>query len=96
MSPRETEPIERTGAVAKHLVRVTQEPVVVHEVDDTELLDLARQGILHSFERTDAAASVLDEVSDLPRTKWKAPERGADIVTPPPAVTESPSGEKGA
>lgn len=73
-----------------HLVRVTQEPSVVREVDDAELLDLSRQGLLHSYEHTEAAAEVLDGVTKTPG-RWKAAERGDDVVTAPPAITDPPA-----
>lgn len=38
---------------AKHAVRVTQEPRVVRKVDDAELLDLSRQGLIYSSESGD-------------------------------------------
>jgi len=82
--------------VGKHLARATQEPGVVREIDDAELLDLARQGLLYSYEHTDAAAAVLDGTVKTPG-KWKSPDRGDDIVTPPAAVTDPPASadEKG-
>lgn len=72
-----------------HKLRVTIEPGVVREVDDAELVDLARQGLIHSYEHTDEAAAVLDRFDLKPKVKsWKAPEKGDDIVTAPPATTE--------
>lgn len=82
--------------MGKHLARATQEPGVVREIDDAELLDLARQGLLYSYERTDAAAAVLGGTVKTPG-KWKSPDKGDEIVTPPPGVTEPPASadEKG-
>jgi hypothetical protein len=45
-----------------HKVTVTQEPGVVREVDDTELMDLDRQGLIYS-----------SESGEYGRAKWKAP-----------------------
>lgn len=82
-----------------HKLRVTIEPAVVREVDDAELIDLARQGLIHSYEHTDEAAAVLDQYDIKPKVKsWKAPEKGAEIVTAPPALTDpsgAQPGEKG-
>lgn len=82
-----------------HKLRVTIEPAVVREVDDAELIDLARQGLIYSYEHTDEAAAVLDAHNIKPKVKtWKAPEKGADIVTAPPALTDpagAQPGEKG-
>lgn len=73
--------------MTKHLVRATQEPGVVREVDDAELLDLHRSGILHSYEHTDAAAAVLGGTVKTPG-KWKSPDKGDEIVEPPPTMTD--------
>lgn len=89
MTPR-TEPIERTGAVT-HKLRVTMEPGVVREVDDAELLDLARQGLIHSYEHTPEAAVVLEGLS-LPVERWKGPKKGEEIVTPPAPLTDPAPG----
>ena len=78
--------------MGKHLVRVTQEPGVVREVDDAELLDLARQGILHSFERTEEAKAVLAD-TPTPSERWKPAPKGAEIVEAPPAMTD-PAGSQ--
>jgi hypothetical protein len=89
VTPRETLN-ERIGAVGKHLVRVTQEPGVVREVDDAELVDLARQGLIHSYNHTDETKSLLD--GDVKTVgKWRAAERGDDVVTAPPAITDPPA-----
>lgn len=49
MTPRET--IKKgSGAMAKTKVRTTIEPGVVLSVDDSELLDLERQGLVKSYE----------------------------------------------
>lgn len=72
-----------------HKVRATIEPSVVREVGDAELVDLARQGLLHSYEHTDAAGAVLDDHALAPKVKaWKSPEKGDDVVTPPPGMTD--------
>lgn len=72
-----------------HKLRVTPEPTVVREVDDAELVDLARQGLIHSYEHTDAAATVLDTFDLRPSVaKWRDAGRGEEIVTPPPGVTD--------
>lgn len=60
----------------------------MREVDDAELLDLHRQGILHSYDHTDEASAVLGGTVKTPG-KWKAPERGEEIVTPDPAMTDT-------
>lgn len=84
--------------MTNHLVRATQEPGVVREVGDAELVDLARQGLLHSYDHTDEAKAVLANVVVAGRQKpWKAPSRGEEIVEPSPDVTEPPASadEKG-
>lgn len=73
--------------MSKHLVRATQEPGVVREVEDAELVDLHRSGILHSYEHTAEAEAVLGGTVKTPG-KWKAPEKGAEIVTPPAGMTD--------
>ena len=82
--------------MGKHLARATQEPGVVREIDDAELLDLARQGLLYSYEHTDAAAAVLGGAVKTPG-KWKSPDRGEEIVEPPAGLTDPPAdaGKKG-
>lgn len=71
----------------KHAVRVTIEPGVVREVEDVVLVDLARQGLIHSYEHTDAAAAVLGgTIKGV--AKWKGAERGEEIVTADPAMTD--------
>lgn len=85
MTP-EKQPKERIDAVATHLARVTQEPGVVREVDDAELLDLARQGILHSYEKTDTSSAIV--AGRKTPAKWVAPKKGAEIVAPPDAITD--------
>lgn len=82
-------PTERNNAVANK-VRVTQEPGVVREVDNVELADLARMGILHSFEHTPEAVAVLPE-GYRAANKWRAPAKGDDIVTASPAITDTES-----
>lgn len=81
--------------MAKHLVRVTQEPGVVREVDDTELVDLQRQAILHSFEHTDDAVAALP-AGYKAANRWKAPDKAADIVTAPEPTTATNTGDAGA
>lgn len=79
--------------MAKHLARATQEPGTVREVDDAELLDLHRQGILHAYEHTDEAAAVFGGSHVKTPAKWKAPEKGADLVTAPAATTDANAGD---
>jgi hypothetical protein len=86
MSPRKTTD-GKDDAVSKHLVRVTQEPGIVREVDDAELTDLARQGLLFSYDHTDEASAVLDGTVKTP-SKWKAPARDDERVEAPPATTD--------
>lgn len=74
--------------MGKHLVRVTQEPGVVREVDDSELLDLARQGLLHSYDHTDDAKAILADTAVGKVKGWKDAGKKSDIVTPPPGVTD--------
>lgn len=77
--------------MATHAVRVTQEPGVVRNVDDRELVDLARQGLLHSYEHTPEAADVLAGTSFEPVAKWKAPGKSTPVVvTPDPAGASVP------
>ncbi len=72
-----------------HKLRVTIEPGVVREVDDAELVDLARQGLIHSYEHTDAAAAVLTAFDLKPTVKkWRDADKGEEIVTAPPAITD--------
>lgn len=82
--------------MALHKLRVTLEPHVVREVDDAELLDLARQGLIDSYEKTDAAAAVLSQHNATgPSKKWADAKKGETTVVAPPAMTEPPAGEKG-
>ena len=74
--------------MTKHLARATQEPGVVREVDDAELLDLHRLGILHSYEHTDAAEAALGGSHVKTPKAWKSPKKGDEIVVPPPAMTD--------
>lgn len=92
MSPRNQ--TDRKDTTVTHSVRVTQEPGVVHEVDDRELLDLSRQGILHSYEHTDEAAEILSGTVATPG-KWKAATKGEDPVVAPPAITDPPASVDG-
>lgn len=86
-------PNRKDNAVA-NLVRVTQEPGVVREVDDRELIDLQRSGILHSFEHTEHALEVLPKGYKA-ANRWKAPEKGAEVVTAPEPVTSTNVGAAG-
>lgn len=79
--------------MSQHLARVTQEPGVVREVGDAELLDLARLGILHSYEHTDAAAAALGGSHVKTPGNWKAAKKGEDVVSAPPAMTD-PAGSQ--
>ncbi len=79
--------------MSKHLARVTQEPGVVREVDGAELLDLARLGILHSYEHTDEAAAALGGSHVKTPGKWKAAQSGEDVVSAPAAMTD-PAGSQ--
>lgn len=82
----------------KHAVRVTQEPGVVRQIDDAELVDLARQGLIHSYEHTEAAASVLNGAIKGVKT-WKGAQKGEDIVEAPASLTGAgvdPAQKKGA
>lgn len=81
--------------MTEHNVRVTQEPGVVRKVDDRELLDLARQGLIHSFERTDEAKAVIGSVKLGKLAPWRAPDKTTEIVTAPPAITD-PAGSQSA
>lgn len=74
--------------MSTHLVRVTQEPDVVRRVSGAELLDLSRQGLLHSYDRTDEAAAVLGGSHVKTPGKWKAAEKSADVVEAPAATTD--------
>lgn len=77
-----------------HKLRVTQEPGVVREVDDAELVDLARQGLIHSYEHTDATADALDKFNLKPEVeRWKAAKKGEDVVTATPDAA-TPEAEK--
>lgn len=76
----------------KTRVRVTQEPGVVREVDDRELLDLHRQGLLHSFERSDVTDEIVGTKSP---NRWKAPAAGEDTVEAPPATTDAAASADG-
>lgn len=75
------------AVTTKHAVRVTQEPGVVREIDSAELVDLARQGLIHSYEHTPEAAAVLGGTIKGVKS-WKAAEKGEDTVEAPPAITD--------
>lgn len=62
-----------------HPVRVTQEPGVVREVGNAELLDLARQGLIHSYEHTPEAAAVLEGTNFETVGNWPAAEKLAKL-----------------
>ena len=83
----------KDDAVNTHKVRVTQEPGVVREVDDAELNALARQGLVHSYERTDEAAAALPAGFKTDH-KWKAPAKGDEAVKASPDLAQPT--EKGA
>lgn len=76
----------------KHLVRATIEPSVVREVTGAELLDLARQGLIHSYEHTPEAAVVLEGTVFKAGTKWKPADKKADVATAPAPVGASAPG----
>lgn len=79
-----------------HKLRVTIEPGVVREVDDAELVDLARQGLVHSYEHTEAAAAVLSTSgTKLVVNRWKDADKASDVVTAPAAMTDTKT-DKGA
>lgn len=80
--------------MAKHYARVTQEPGVVREIDDTELLALARQGLLHSYEHTAEAKTALGGRHVETPAKWKAADAPSDIVSPDAPITD-PAEAKG-
>jgi hypothetical protein len=94
MTPRSNTDRREDAVAEKTRVRVTIEPGVVREVDDAELTDLARQGLIHSYDRTDHAAEVLGGTIATPG-KWKAPERGDDIIGAPASMTEPAAGADG-
>lgn len=90
MNPRNTHERKEDAVTNKHPVRVTQEPGVVRNVDSAELIDLARQGLIHSYEHTPAAEAVLGgTVKGL--KAWKAAEKGDDTVEAP-ADLSTPDG----
>jgi len=78
--------------VAKTRVRVTQEPSVVREVDESEFTDLSRMGLIHSHNKGDGTSP----------HDWEPAERGEEIVTPPAPITDpapeapAPKTKKGA
>lgn len=67
--------------MAKTRVRITMEPSVVREVDDSEFTDLSRQGLIHSHNRGDGTSP----------EDWEPAERGEEIVTAPPAIVDPPA-----
>lgn len=85
MTPREATPTERNDAVAKSTkVRVTMEPGVVRKVDDRELVDLDRQGLIHSSESGEYGSH-----------EWKPEETDANVVEASAPVTETKTGRAG-
>lgn len=62
----------------KTRVRVTQEPNVVREVDDSEFLDLSRMGLIHSHNKGDGTSP----------NAWEPAERGEEIIDAPAPITE--------
>lgn len=87
MSPRKTTD-RKEDAVTLHKVRVTQEPHVVREVSDAELLDLARQGLIDSYNHTEEAKAILPEGFTVDGRRFEPAERGEEIVTAPAAMTD--------
>lgn len=81
----------------KHLVTATIEPSVVREVTGAELLDLARQGLLHSYEHTPEAAAVLEGTVFKAPGKWpaaeKAPKKRDVVKAPAPVGATAPGGD---
>lgn len=75
--------------MSNHRVRATQEPGVVREVTDAELVDLHRQGILYSYEHTDEAKAALGGEHVKTPKSWKAPADREETVAAPPAVTDT-------
>lgn len=61
--------------MSKHRVTVTQEPRVVRTVDDAELIDLDRQGLIYS-----------SETGEYGKHEWKADETSADEALPAPVT----------
>lgn len=72
-----------------HSTRVTQEPGVVREVGDAELLDLHRQGLLHSYEHTDEAKAALGGSHVKTPGKWAAPGKDTEVVTSASDITDT-------
>lgn len=68
-------------AVAKTLVRVTQEPNVVREVDDAVFLDLSRQGLIYSHNRGDGTSP----------EKWAAKKKNEEVVEQAPEIAPTTS-----
>lgn len=79
-----------------HKLRVTIEPGVVREVDDAELVDLARQGLIHSYEHTDDAKAALEAHGATPNVvaKWKDANKASDVVTAPDPATATTTDTK--
>lgn len=76
-----SENINRRGPLVAHEVRVTQEPTVVRKVTDSELLDLARQGLIHSLDLTEKAQAVIGK-DFTARSAWAPRPATADPSTP--------------
>jgi hypothetical protein len=90
MTPRSNTDRREDAVAEKTRVRVTIEPGVVREVDDAELTDLHRQGLLYSFERSDQTDAVLDGAKSPHR--WQSPAKGDDIIEAPASVTDTQEG----
>ena len=66
-------------------VRTTNEPGVVREVDDTELIDLERQGLIYSREGDSTRKG---------EHKWQPKGRGEAVVTATPDLTTPNTGSE--
>lgn len=78
-----------------HRVRATIEPGVVREVGDAELLDLARQGLIDSYDRTDEAKAALGGEHFSTPSRWAAPKKGEAVVAPDAPLTEPTAQNEG-
>lgn len=75
------------GRILATKIRTTIEPGKVLEVDGAELLDLHRQGLLHSFERGESTDAIGAGKSP---NRW----RDGDVVDVPSGViTDAPTEE---
>jgi hypothetical protein len=68
--------------VTKHRVTVTQEPRVVRKIDDAELIDLDRQGLIYS-----------SESGEYGKHEWREPEPDVADVEPPEPTTAAKKGK---